>query len=414
MPTLSDICLAIVDCEHKTAPKADEGWPLIRTTDIGRGRLDLSTVQRVDASAYEEWTRRAIPQPGDLILAREAPVGNVAIVTPGLEPALGQRTVLIRPDPDKVDPDFLTYRLLGQDVQYRMQGVANGATVPHLNVADIRNLSLPEMPPLRVQRTIGSALAAFDDLIDNNRRRVEVIEETARLIYREWFVHFRFPGHEEVELADSDLGPIPDGWLVTALAEHVGLERESVKPAEHPEETFDHYSIPAFDAHRLPAAEPGSDIKSSKYLIAGKRVLLSKLNPRFPRVWRVDASRSERRSICSTEFLVLVTDQDWPASFVYAMVGDSEFGGRLAAMAGGTSTSHQRVKPGDVISLPIAGPEASLVSRYHELAGPMLRLADNLTRQSEVLRETRDLLLPRLVSGELDVSGLDLELAEVG
>lgn len=412
MTELADLCLAIVDCEHKTAPKSEEGYPLIRTTDIGRGRLDISNAQRVDAAAYEEWTRRAVPQPGDLILAREAPVGNVALITPGVEPVLGQRTVLIRPDLDRVDPDYLTYRLLGYDVQHWMNGVANGSTVPHLNVEDIRSLPLPTLHPLEEQRMIGRALAAVDDSIDNNRRRIEKLEEMARLIYREWFVHFRFPGHEEVELVDSDLGLVPDGWQVTSLADHVRLKRRNIKPADSPDEEFDHYSIPAFDAARLPSIALGREIKSGKYLLQADCVLVSKLNPRFPRVWRARHG-SGRRPICSTEFLVLEATRDWPETFVYSLISDADFGARLASMAGGTSTSHQRAKPTEVMALPVAGPPAELVAVFSEQVGPMLALADNLVQQNDVLLKSRDLLLPRLISGEFDLSGLDLDLEPV-
>ena len=213
MTHLSELCVAIVDCEHKTAPKSGDGtgYALVRTTNIGRGRLDLTNVHRIEATAYEEWTRRAVPQPGDLILSREAPVGNVALVASGMEPVLGQRTVLIRPDEEKVDAGFLTYRLLAYDLQHWMSGVANGATVPHLNMEDIRALPMPELPSLRAQIQIGATLAAFDDLIENNRRRIEILEEMARLLYREWFVHFRYPGHEDVETGRLRSRPYPRG-----------------------------------------------------------------------------------------------------------------------------------------------------------------------------------------------------------
>ena len=213
MTPLSELCVAIVDCEHKTAPKSGNrtGYALVRTNNIGRGRLNLTNAHRVEAAAYEEWTRRAVPQPGDLILAREAPVGNVALITPGMEPVLGQRTVLIRPDDEKVDANFLTYRLLAHDVQHWMSGVANGATVPHLNMEDIRALPLPDLPPLRIQGQIGALLAACDDLIENNQRRIEILEGMARLLYREWFVHFRYPGHEDVEFVDLRPRPNPRG-----------------------------------------------------------------------------------------------------------------------------------------------------------------------------------------------------------
>ena len=410
MTRLSELCVAIVDCEHKTAPVSSDGtgYPLVRTTNIGRGRLDLTNVHRIDVSTYEGWTRRTVPRTGDLILAREAPVGNVAIITIGVEPALGQRTVLIRPDPEKADANFLTYRLLAHDIQHWMRGAASGATVPHLNMEDIRALPLPTLPPLSTQVQIGTVLSSFDDLIENNRRRIEILEEAARLLYREWFVHFRFPGYEDIQLVDTDLGSIPRGWSQTCLSEELELQRFNIKPFEFADEEFDHYSIPAFDDRRLPSRELGPEIRSGKYLLAGESVMVSKLNPRFPRVWRVDRSHHHRRAVASTEFLVLTNPDRWPLSFVYGLVTSPDFAARLATTAGGTSTSHQRVKPADVMTMTVVSPPPAIVERYSAKVRPMLELADNLLEQVEVLRKARDLLLPRLIAGTLDVSRLDL------
>ena len=240
-----------------------------------------------------------------------------------------------------------------------------------------------------------------------------MLEEMARLLYREWFVHFRYPGHEDVELVDPDLGSSPEGWSHTCLAHELELQRFNIKPFEYPGEEFQHYSIPAFDDRRLPSLELGTEIKSGKYLLTGESVMVSKLNPRFPRVWRVDQSDHRRRAVASTEFLVLTNPDKWTLSFVYGLLTSTEFANRLATMAGGTSTSHQRVKPADVMNMTVVSPPIEIVQRYSGQIRPVLKLADNLLEQVEVLRRARDLLLPRLVSGDLDVSELDFGLVAV-
>src|SRR5438874_11289153 len=126
MTILKDLCELIVDCEHKTAPTQDTGYASIRTPNIGRGRLLLDGVNRVSEETYTSWTQREVPRPDDLILAREAPIGNVAIIPPGLKVCLGQRTVLIRPNREKVNAQYLTYLLLGDEVQGRIQSRSNG------------------------------------------------------------------------------------------------------------------------------------------------------------------------------------------------------------------------------------------------------------------------------------------------
>ena len=217
--TLNDVCELIVDCEHKTALTQATGYPSIRTPNIGRGRLILDNVNRVSEETYKAWTKRAIPQADDLILAREAPVGNVAIIPKNIKVCLGQRTVLIRPNKNKVEPNYLVYLLLGEEIQGKILSVSNGATVHHLNMKDIRNLELPELPSLPTQRKIAGILSAYDRLIENNTRRIEILEEMARSIFREWFLKFRFPGHEQVQMVDSELGLIPEGWKLKTLAD---------------------------------------------------------------------------------------------------------------------------------------------------------------------------------------------------
>ena len=161
--TLFELCDLIVDCEHKTAPTQAEGIPSIRTPNIGNGELLLDNVYRVSEATYRGWTRRAVPMEGDLILAREAPAGNVAVIPRGLRVCLGQRTVLIRPRRDVFEPQFLAMLLLQPDMQRKLLGHSRGATVQHVNMKDIRALRIGAVPSLEVQRSIVARVKAASD-----------------------------------------------------------------------------------------------------------------------------------------------------------------------------------------------------------------------------------------------------------
>jgi type I restriction enzyme S subunit len=152
--SLADLCEAIIDCEHKTAPTQDQGIPSIRTPNIGKGVLLLSGVNRVSEETYREWTRRAEPQPGDLILAREAPAGNVAVIPEGMRVCLGQRTVLLRPKKDLFVPAYLAHLLLRSSSQARLLAHSRGATVQHINVKDIRAFKVSSLPSLDEQGAV--------------------------------------------------------------------------------------------------------------------------------------------------------------------------------------------------------------------------------------------------------------------
>lgn len=422
MTQLSELCVAIVDCEHKTAPVSQDGtgYPLVRTSNIGRGRLDLTNVHRIDVSAYEEWTRRTVPEPGDLILAREAPVGNVAVITTGMELALGQRTVLIRPDPKKADADFLTYRLLAHDVQHWMSGVANGATVPHLNMEDIRTLPLPALPPLETQNKIGAMLASFDDLIENNQRRIEILEKMAQLLYRKWFVHFRFPGHEDTELVSSDLGMIPQGWEVCPVRDVADLVRgRSYRRHELVEDGglpflnlkcidrgggFRKTGLKRYDGKYKEAQQtyPGDTVIAMTDMTQERNVI--------GRAARVPSLESDF-GIISLDLTRVVPVGSVDPDYLYGMFRFSSFSETVKEHANGTNVLH--LSPDRISEYRFTMPPTQLQHAYGDIVKPLLLLMDNLVLQNETLEIARDLLLPRLVSGDLDVSELDLKLAAV-
>lgn len=156
--TLSCITNLIVDCEHKTAPTQDVGIPSIRTPNIGKGHLILENVNRVSEETYELWTRRGKPNPGDLILAREAPAGNVGVIPKGQKVCLGQRTVLIRPKEKIADSQYLAFLLLHPMMQERLLAHSTGATVQHVNMKDIRELAMSKLPSIPIQAETVKAL----------------------------------------------------------------------------------------------------------------------------------------------------------------------------------------------------------------------------------------------------------------
>jgi len=188
---LSDLCEFIVDCEHKTAPTQETGIPSIRTTNIGKGKLLLDGVYRVSKDTYVEWTRRAIPMPGDLILGREAPAGNVAVIPEGLRVCLGQRTVLIRPRRDVFLSDFLCALLLHPEVQAKLLAHSRGATVQHVNMKDIRALRIEAIPPLSVQASIVSKIDGFstgvDGLVSLIEYRLAALDELKKSVLDQAF-----------------------------------------------------------------------------------------------------------------------------------------------------------------------------------------------------------------------------------
>ena len=180
MTTLENLCLEIVDCEHKTAPIDETGSHFAVGTPAMRGNvINFGEARRISEGTFKAWTRRLTPRSGDLLFAREAPVGPVVRIPDTENVAPGQRTVLMRPDPRKVDSRFLYYLLSSRPVQGRLQDLAAGSTVAHLNVADVRSFAL-DVPDLPTQTAIADVLGALDDKIAANERVVQLSEGLVR------------------------------------------------------------------------------------------------------------------------------------------------------------------------------------------------------------------------------------------
>lgn len=375
---LNDICEFIVDCPHSTAPDEGEGYPIIRTPNVGRGRLILDGVQRVSKATYDKRNIRAVPQKDDIIFAREAPAGNAAIIRAGQEVCLGQRTVLIRPDKKKVCPQFLAYYILAPKQQYELLGTANGATVAHVNIPIIRNMPV-NIPKIEIQERIAEILSSYDDLIENNKKQIKLLEEAAERLYREWFVDLHFPGCEDVKIVDG----VPKGWLDGTVGNIALFKRgKTITKAQ-----IHKGNVPVVAGGLEPAYYHNvANTVAPVITISG-----SGANAGFARLYNVDVFASD----CS-----FVDSQTTPYLFwVYCFIKDSK--AKLDSLQKGAAQPHVYAK--DINALKIYIPTDDILDRFCKVVAPYFGKIKNLQRQNDLLLQARDRLLPRLMSGEVEV-----------
>ncbi|NQT16146.1 MAG: restriction endonuclease subunit S [Planctomycetes bacterium] len=240
--SLREAGVALIDCEHRTPPGSDSGYPYIAIPQIKHGRLHLAGVRRITREHFLDWTRKAQPQPYDVVLSRRCNPGETAFIPPRLECALGQNLVLLRADGTRVLPHFLRWLVRGAAWWEQIGKFINvGAVFDSLKCADIPNFRLP-IPPVPEQRNIAHILGSLDDKIELNRRMNETLEATARAIFKSWFVDFdpvraKLNGQKPVGMDEqtaglfpdgfdnSSLGKIPGGWHVGRLDELLVLQR---------------------------------------------------------------------------------------------------------------------------------------------------------------------------------------------
>ena len=414
--SLREAGVALFDCEHRTPPAREAGYPYVGIPQVKDGRVDLAGVRRISREHLEEWTRKSQPEPYDVVLSRRCNPGTTAVVPKGLEFALGQNLVLLRSNGTRVFEPCLRWLVRGPKWWEQVGKYLNvGAVFDSLKCADIPRFQL-SIPPLSEQRDIAHILGALDDKIALNRRMNETLEAMARALFSSWFVDFdpvraKMEGRdtglpEDVtdlfpdRLVDSEIGEIPEGWKVFRLDQLADHHTESTTPSRSPELEYEHFSFPAYDAGQRPVIEPGTAIKSNKTGVREGAVLLSKLNPNIGRVW-LPADSAARPQICSTEFLVFTPR--WPAnrSLLYTLFADQRFRSLLKSFVTGTSKSHQRVPPKALKVCEVLAGSARVFAKFGEVTGGML--ARILENRSDAATATalRDTLLPKLVSGEI-------------
>ncbi|SOZ24688.1 conserved hypothetical protein [Cupriavidus taiwanensis] len=343
-------------------------------------------------------------------------MGEVCQIPSGLKCCLGQRQVLLRPNPTKVDGRFLLYALQSPYLQHQIGwNEGTGSTVSNLRIPVLEALRVPT-PPLHVQREVAEILGAIDDRITLLRESNATLEAIAQALFKSWFVDFdpvrakqegREPeGMDEATAAlfpdgfeESELGAMPRGWREGVFGDVAALVKGSVNPQDALQQEFEHYSLPAFDAHQLPALELGVSIRSNKTRICSGVVLQSKLNPHIPRVWlplHVGAG-----AVCSTEFLPWLAKAPVSPEAVYCLLRSPAFGSAVRTLVTGTSNSHQRVKPDQVAELRTVVATAETYEAFTDAVRPLLRRVGENRQLCMQLGAIRDTLLPRLISGQL-------------
>lgn len=381
---LNDICEFIVDCPHSTAPDEGEGYPIIRTPNVGRGRLILDGVQRVSKATYDKRNIRAVPQKDDIIFAREAPAGNAAIIRAGQEVCLGQRTVLIRPDKKKVCPQFLAYYILAPKQQYELLGTANGATVAHVNIPIIRNMPV-SLPKIEIQEKIAEILSSYDDLIENNKKQIKLLEEAAERLYREWFVDLHFPRYENTEIIDG----VPEGWKRKRLVDIADIQYGYAFDGSKFNDMKK--GIPIVRIRNIPAgitSDYTTEETEEKYLIGNGDIIVGMDGEFHINSWSGDNAYLVQRTCCFRP-----KKKEMQGWLLWAIRKPIKYYEKTIV---GATVSHLGKKHIDAIDL-LVGPD--------ELYVPFQNYFDkrqSLLNQNVLLLEARDRLLPRLMSGEVE------------
>ena len=376
-------------------------YPFITPTDIDLDSRIVQTDRFLSEEGRRKFERRMLPAGAVCFVCIGATIGKICMAT--RLSLTNQQINSVVADEPRHDSKFLYY-LLRHEAD-RVKSVAGGAATPIVNKSTFSQVTVT-VPPLPTQHKIGTILSAYDDLIENNIRRIAILEEMAQLIYREWFVHFRFPGHEQVAMVDSELGLIPEGWEVVKLASIADVNATSIRGNEAPEQ-INYVNISSVSTGQIEKIEPMAfeDAPSRARRIVGHGDI----------IW--STVRPNRKSYClildpvpnmivSTGFAV-ITARQVPYTYLYHALTTDEFVAYLTNNA--TGAAYPAVNTGDFENADVLLPAGEPMQTFHNIVVDLFDEKQNLHRRNEVLRCTRDLLLRRLISGEVDVSELEIK-----
>jgi type I restriction enzyme S subunit len=372
----------------KASDYQEEGTPVINVRNIGFGNIKEDKLEYIGEATVRRLASHLL-RAEDIVFGRKGAVERHVFIRSGQSNWFqGSDCLRLRLVSKRVIPRFASYYFLTHEHKQWMMGqCSHGATMASLNQDIISRIQLP-LPPLAEQRRIASLLSAYDDLIENNTRRIAILEEMARRIYEEWFVHFRFPGHEQVRLVESELGLIPEGWEQTTIGKVAAnhdrkrkplskMQREQFKgsyPYYGAAKIFDYVREYIFDGRFVLMAEDGSVITPDGFPV------LQLANGKF---WANNHTHIlQGTAAASTEF-------------IYLRLSDEKITGYI------TGAAQPKITQENMNRIPVPLPPESVMQEFTAFVKPKFDLINVLERKNTNLRTTRDLLLPKLISGEI-------------
>lgn len=393
--TLPEICSLVTDGTHDSPKLQDSGVPFIKGKHISSGKIDFETCDYITEEDHEKCIKRVKPQVNDVLFSNIGSVGDVALVKSEVEFSI-KNVALFRPNPDLIDSKYFYYLVISPLFKGSLLNFRSGAAQPFITLENFRLHKFLCHTDKVSQKKIGEILSAYDDLIENNLKRIRLLEESARLLYREWFIRLKFPNHEHTPLIDG----LPEGWKGLAVPEFIDVNPRTPIDKEK-EKCFVEMANLANDSMVVSASQRRTGNSGSRF--QNGDTLFARITPCLEngKTGFVNFLEEGEVAFGSTEFIVL-RPKTVPPEFVYCLSRTYHFReNAIKNMVG--SSGRQRVKTSCFDEFFVAMPPQKILDEFESIAKPCFRQIRNLQIQNRNLKQARDLLLPRLMSGEIAV-----------
>ena len=373
------------------------GIPVVMPKDLVGGKISEESIARVDKTHVERLCRHKI-EVGDILYSRRGDVGRCAHVTKKEEGWLcGTGCLRVTIDSEKADSRFVFFQLQHPDTIGWVEKHAVGATMLNLNTTILSSVPI-RLPALEIQKRIADILSAYDDLIENNQKQIKLLEEAARRLYKEWFVDLHFPGHENTKIVDG----VPEGWNWCKLEDAIQLDPKVTLTKERMKQ-FIPMSALSTSSMVLDESQFTETTSNSGSKFQNGDTLLARITPCLEngKTAYVSGLKSDEGAVGSTEYIVMRA-KTINSYMVYLLARTDDFRqSAINSMSG--SDGRQRVKSDKLKMLDYLHPTSELVEKFENVEEPIFEKIYRLSKQMQQAKQARDLLLPKLMSGEVEV-----------
>ena len=381
------------DGAHARIKRQNSGIKYLTSKNFKNGRLDLSKLDYISEESYQKYFKedsKALtkPQPNDVLFSIIGTIGEPYIVQNGDKYGLSSSVSIIRPNELQICPQYLYYWIKGHIFQDALYGIKGGVAQSYVSLEMIRSLPL-YYPSLYTQNKIASILSAYDDLIENNTKRIKILETMAQTLYQEWFVKFRFPGHKQVKMVESELALIPEGWL-GKLEDALILQRGFDLPIKKRKQG----NIPIYASTGITGTHNEAKIKAPG-VVTGRSGSLGTVMYVDEDFWALNTTLWVKEFRKATPIY---------AFYLLSSLGLEQYNSGAAVPSLNRNNVH---------GLPVVIPNSSILEQFNNYVEPLFKLKKSLQQKNDNLRKTRDLLLPKLISGQIDVENLDIDTGEL-
>ena len=392
---LSECCQSISDGDHQAPPKSNKGIPFVTISNIKDNSFDFTNCMHVPQSYYDNLLAKRKPQKGDILYSVVGSFGIPVLMKENVKFTFQRHIAILSPNPHIVEPAYMYYSMLSKAFFLQADAAAIGAAQRTISLSSLQNLTI-NLPDLPTQRRIASILSAYDDLIENNRRQIKLLEEAAQRLYREWFVELRFPGHEGVKVVDG----VPEGWMkgtvdniVKLLSGYPFKSSEYVSSGKYRLITIKNVKDGEFSPDNVDYIDQLPDKVPSHCILTEGDILLS-LTGNIGRVCIVNGYNY----LLNQRVAKL---QTLHPAYAYCMFRSKEMLNKMTALSNGVA--QQNLSPIRAEKIRILIPSSNLLFQFKNIVEPIISQIILLNNQITFACEARDRLLPELMGGEMEV-----------